>query len=207
MTVLRMLLWLCVLCAAFSVKTQKSADRWTVEPFSGKLPGRTVTVTSALWADGPLIREGQEGPLRPEAAFALTCLQAELPNGTLIVDRGLGYAAEMIMTDQESWGWLLENAWRFGLFVSQEMEERLCLRYVGPIHAAAMHALNMDLDKYRLLLRGEGQAALRRNGQTVGWILCMPAGKAVSFMLPEGATWEISGDDAGSVIIAVRSGC
>ncbi len=207
MTVPKMLLWLCLFSVAFSVKTQKEEDTWTVEPFSGTLSGRTVTVTSVLWADGPLTREAKEGPLRPEAAFALTCLQAELPDGTLTMDHGSGYAADMIMTDQEACGWLLENAWRFGLIVAQETEDRLCLRYVGPVHAAAMCALGMDLTEYLLFLRETGNMALQRNGRTVGWIFCVPAGKAVSFILPEGAVWEISGDKAGCVIIAVRSGC
>ncbi|MBR4539962.1 MAG: hypothetical protein IKO52_14130 [Clostridia bacterium] len=207
MTVPRMLLWLCLLSIAFSVKTQKGEDKWTVEPFFGTLSGQTVTVTSALWDDGPLTREGQTGPLRPEAAYALTCLQAELPKETLAVERGTGYAADVIISGQEAGGWVLENAWRFGLIVSQETEERLHLRYVGPIHAVAMHALQMDLTEYLLFLRKTGNAALLRNGRAVGWILRVPAGEAVSFILPEGAAWEISGDHDGCVIIAVRSGC
>lgn len=207
MTVPRILLWLCLLSIAFSVKTQKGEDTWTVEPFSGTLSGQTVTVTSALWADGPLTREGQEGPLRPEAAYALTCLQAELPDGTLAVDHGSGYTADMIILDQEAGGRLLENAWRFGLIVTQETGDRLCLRYVGPVHAATMRALQMDLTEYLLFLRKTGEAELRRNGRTVGWVFCVPAGEAVSFALPEGAAWEISGDSAGCVIVAVRSGC
>ena len=207
MAVARMLLWLCLFCAAFSAKMQKGTEGWTVEPFSGTLSGQTVTVTSALWADGPLTREAQEGPLRAEVAFALRCLQAELPEGTLAMDHGSGYAAEMVILDQEAGGWLLENAWRFGLISIHETEDRLSLRYVGPVHAAAMHALDVDLTEYLLFLRKTGEAVLLRNGRAVGWIIRVPAGKAVSFMLPEGAAWEISGDTAGYVIIAVGSGC
>lgn len=207
MTTPRMLLWLCLFSIVFSVKTQKGEDQWTVEPFSGTLSGQTVTVTSALWANGPLTGEAQEGPLRPEAAYALTCLQVELPKETLAVEDGSGYAADVIILDQEAGERLLESAWRFGLIVTQETEDRFCLRYVGPVHAAAMHALQMDLTEYLLFLRKTGNAALLRNGRTVGWIICVPAGEAVSFTLPEGAAWEISGDNAGCVIIAVRSGC
>ena len=145
--------------------------------------------------------------MRPEAAYALTCLQAELPKETLAVERGTGYAADVIISGQEAGGWVLENAWRFGLIVSQEREERLRLRYVGPIHAVAMHALQMDLTEYLLFLRKTGNAALLRNGRAVGWIIRVPAGEAVSFVLPEGAAWEISEDHDGCVIIAVGSGC
>ncbi len=210
MTVPRMLLWLCLFFAAFSVNTQKGEDKWTVEPFSETLSGKTVTVTSALWDDGPLTLEAQEGFLRPEAAFALRCLQAELPKGTLYVDHGSGYAADVIILDQKAGGKLLVSAWRFGLIMtleSEKVEERFCLRYVGPVHAAAMHALQMDLTEYLLFLRTTGNAALLRNGRTVGWIIRVPGGEAVSFTLPEGAAWEISGDNDGCVIIAVGSGC
>ncbi|MBR3743358.1 MAG: hypothetical protein IKN04_23360 [Clostridia bacterium] len=210
MIVRRMLLVFCLLCFAFSVRTGKTVDVWTVEPFSGSLSGKTITVTRRIWAVGTLTRDEPEGSLRSEIVFALRCLRMELPDDSVKVDGGSGYMAVMILSDQETVDWLLDNAWRFGLIVDKKPEgpgERIRLRYVGPVHAAAMHALDMDLEDYLLFLRRTGQTALNRNGRAVAWIIRVPEGEAVSFTLPEGAAWEISGDSAGGVIIAVRSGC
>ena len=187
----------------------ENPDGWTVERFSGDLSGQTVIVTRQLWEEGPLAREEPAGPLRPEMVFALRCVRAELPDRAMTLDRGEGYTANVIPLDRETGEWLLKNAWRFGLTATLETEEtreQLFLRYVGPVHAAVMRSLDMDLREYLLFLRRTGRAALNRNGRTAAWIFCVPAEEAVTFTLPEGAAWEISGDGAGGVIITVRSG-
>lgn len=200
---------LCLLLAFSGIPRGEKGDEWSVEPFSGPLSGKTVTVTRPMWADGALTQEGQEGPLRPETVFALRCLQAERPDLELTAECGSGYMASLAIPGQETGAWLRENVWRFGLIAireSEEMGKHLCLRYVGTAHAAAMHALGMDLEEYLLFLRKTGRAALLRNGRTAAWIFCLPEEAAITFALPEGAAWEISGDNAGCVIVAVRSG-
>ena len=203
------LFWMILLFLAFSAGSRgENADGWTVERFSGDLSGQTVTVTRKLWEDGALAREETAGPLRPEMVFALRCMRAELPDRALTVNFGAGNTAYVIPPDRETGEWLLENAWRFGLTATLETEEtreRLFLRYVGPVHAAAMRSLDMDLREYLLFLRQEGRAALYRNGRTAAWIFCVPAEEAVTFTLPEDAAWEISGDGDGSVIIVLRA--
>ena len=204
----RMLLGMCLFCFAFSVKTAKAADMWSVDRFSGSISGKTVTVTRKIWAEGALVPDGLGGPLRSETVFALQCLGRELPDDSVKADCGSGYTAGVICSDPETVEWLLENAWRFGLIVERKPEEpseRIRLRYVGPVHAAAMHALEMDLDAYLHFLRQTGQTALNRNGRAVAWIFCVPEQASVSFALPENAAWEISGDGAGRVIIVVSS--
>lgn len=185
----------------------RASDEWTVERYSGALSGKTVTVTQKLWMDGALTVEEREGPLRPEMAFALRCLQAELPKQAAM-EKGSGYTAALLLPDEKTGEWARENAWRFGLMVTEDAkEERVSLRYVGAVHAAAMRALGVGWTEYLLFLREMGQAELKRNGRAVAWVFCVPEQTAVSFVLPEGAAWEISGDGAGSVIITVRSGC
>ncbi len=196
-------LGLCLLLLLFPAKAE---NEWTVEPFSGALSGRTVTVTRRLWAQGPLTPEQGEGPMRPEMAFALYCIRAELPGKALTAAGVLAYSAVVNLPDQETGAWLLENAWRFGLIADEKTENSLRLRSVGPVHAAALHALHTDLEAYLLFLRQTGRAVLRRNGQAVAWIICVPEKEALSFTLPEGAAFSVSGDGAGSVIIVVRSG-
>ena len=210
MIVRRMVAGFCLFCFAFAVKMEKPMDAWTVEPFPGSLTGKTIIVTQKIWDEGTLTRSEPEGPLWPEIVFALRCLRNELPDVRAKVEYGSAYSAAVILPDQETKGRLLENAWRFGLIADgkpEETGERVLLRYVGPIHAAAMRALDMDLETYLLFLRRAGRAVLNRNGRAVAWIIRVPEGEAVSFTLPEGAAWEISGDSAGGVIIAVRSGC
>ena len=198
------LFWMFLPLLGLSGESRLAQDQWTVERFSGALSGTTVTVTQSLWGKGVFTEEGQEGPLRAETAFALRCMQEELKDRA--ADQGSGYTAVAVSKDRETGAWLKENAWRFGL-EAEEKEDRIYLRYVGAVHAAAMHALGMDRTEYLLFLRKAGQAVLKRNGRDVGWIFCVPAGASISFKVPEGAAWEISGDGGGRVIIAVRSGC
>ena len=202
-----MLLWMSLLLLGGLANTLE--DRWTVEPFSDSLPGKTVTVPRKIWMEGALTGEEQEGPMRPETVFALRCLQTALPGETLTLELEAEYAAAVTVPDQETGGWVAENAWQYGLIVEGETEEngqRLHLRYVGPVHAAAMRALGLNRTEYLIFLRRMGQAVLKRNGRAVAWIYRVSAGEAVSFALPEEAAWEISGDSADWVIIAVRSG-
>ncbi len=207
-----LLLWLLPpLLLGLSPKGQeKTEEIWSVERFSGTLCGQTVTVTRKLWEEGALAGDGQGASPRPEAVFALRCLRAERPKAVMAVEKRSGYAAAVTPPDRETGEWLMENAWRFGLTAAWETEgrgDRVCLRFVGLPHAAAMRALDVDLAGYLAFLRGAGRAVLRLNGRAVAWIFCVPAGEAVSFTLPEGAVWEISGDGAGNVIVAVRAGC
>ena len=197
----RMLLGLCLLFLLFPGQAE---NEWEVEPFSGSLSGRTVTVTRQLWAEGPLMPEKREGPLRPEMAFALYCMQTERPEVALAFEQIAAYAASML-PDQETGAWLRENAWRFGLTAEEKTDESLRLRYVGPVHAASMHVLQMDLAAYLHFLRQTECLVLKRNGQAVAWVFCVPERASVSFSLPEGAAFQVSGDGAGFVVIAI--GC
>lgn len=197
----RMLLGWCLLMLLFPAKAETG---WEAERFFGSLSGRTVTVTRQLWADGPLTPEQTAGPMRPETVFALRCMQAEILDRALIFEQTSAYSAA-ISSDAETGARLRANAWRFGLMIEDETEESLRLRYVGPVHAAAMHALQMDLEAYLLFLRQMGQIVLKRNGQPVAWVFCAAESEAVSFILPEGAAFSVSGDGAGFVVIAI--GC
>ena len=201
MMVRRILLGLCLLFLLFPAKAE---NEWEVGPFSGSLSGKTVTVTRNLWAEGQLMPGKKEDRLRPEMAFALYCVQAELPGCSLTFEQISAYMAAVSFPDQETGVWLRENAWRFGLITEEKMGN-LRFRYVGPVHAAVLHALQMDLEAYLFFLRQTGQAVLKRNGQAVAWIFCVPASEALSFTLPESAAFSVSGDGAGFVVIAI--GC
>jgi hypothetical protein len=191
----------------------EEGDVWTVKPFSNPLSGRTVTVTRRLWAEGPLTPGEPEGPMRPDTVFALYCLREEMRSRGMCLpetaDSVFAYAADFFLSETEAEQWLTENCWRFGFVMRDETDEngtRIHLRFVGPVHAAAMRALDVDLEAYLHFLRETGQAALLRNGQTAAWIICVPEQEALAFVLPEDGAWEISGDGAGWVNAAALSG-
>ena len=207
-----LLIVLLFLFGLFSAGGEKG-DRWTVEPFSGPLSGKAVTVTRQIWAEGTLTPDTSEGPLRAETLFALRCLREEMRERGMRMperpDRETACTAEFTLWETAAEQWLSENAWRFGFIVENEPGDgggSIRLRYAGPVHAAAMHALEMDLQAYLRFLRQAGQAALLRNGRAAAWIVCVPEQDALTFTLPEGAAWEISGDGAGWVIFTVLSG-
>ena len=185
---------------------QNDAAQWTAERFDGNLSGVTVTVTRRVWEQGPLTETGADGSPRPELIYALRCAEAA-HNGMARarILRAGGWTAEIEPPDGETAAWLHENAGQYGL-IPEENGPVIRLRYVGPVHAAAMRALGMEQTEYLRFLRRERQIMLRRKGRSAAWVFCVPEGEAVSFVLPEGAAWEISGDGAGFVIVAVRSG-
>ena len=109
----------------------------------------------------------------------------------------------------ETGKWLVEQMWRFG-FIQRYAPgggedgacERVHLRYVGDIHACAMHALNLRLEAYLLLLHREKALTIYRDGAPWACVLCVPEAQAVTFQTPENAVPEYSGDNAGYVIAA-----
>ncbi len=108
--------------------------------------------------------------------------------------------------------WMLENLWRYGLIqrYSPDGSERgscesIHLRYVGPVHAAAMRALHLNFEDYLFFLHQEKEITLTRNGAPYAYIRCLPEEDALSFSLPENAAWTVSGDNAGFVILAIAA--
>lgn len=110
----------------------------------------------------------------------------------------------------EAGKWLAENAWRYGFIrrYAREGEEGACegvhLRYVGNVHAAAMHALDLPLEEYLALLRREGSLTLTKDGVPEAYIYCAPCPEDWTFPVPEGASVSFSADNTGWAVAAVK---
>ena len=110
----------------------------------------------------------------------------------------------------ETGRWISENMWRYGFIqrYTRQEEEGVCenvhLRYVGRIHAAAMHALDVSLEKYWALLRETGGLTLEREGRRWAWVVCAPCSDDFTVSVPEGADCAVSMDNDGHAAAAVQ---
>lgn len=99
--------------------------------------------------------------------------------------------------------WLKDSLWRYGFIrrYAAEGEEGACenihLRYVGPLHAAAMHALGMTMEEYWALLRQEGALTVQKDGQDAAYLYSAPCGADGGCLLPTGSRAEFSADNTG----------
>ena len=112
----------------------------------------------------------------------------------------------------ETGRWLSQNAWRYGWICryapGQEAEgscEGVHLRYVGTVHAAAMHTLGLGLEDYLTLLRREGALTLYRNGEAYAYFYCAPTEEHWRLRLPAGAAAQFSLDNTGWAIAVIAA--
>lgn len=112
----------------------------------------------------------------------------------------------------ETGRWLHQNAWRYGWITryasGQEAEgscEGVHLRYVGTVHAAAMHTLNLGVEDYLALLRREEALTLYRNGEAYAYLYCAPVEGSWRLRLPAGAAAQFSLDNTGWAVAAVAA--
>lgn len=134
----------------------------------------------------------------------------------------LGYALDVALTGplavsqtdpllrNETGRWLSRNLWRYGWIYrygpgscAQGACEHIHLRFVGKIHAAAMHALGLEMEDYLALLRREQALTLTRNGQPWAYLYGFPCENDLVFPLEDGMTLEASADNTGWALVAV----
>ncbi|MBE5782148.1 MAG: D-alanyl-D-alanine carboxypeptidase family protein [Clostridiales bacterium] len=108
--------------------------------------------------------------------------------------------------------WLNENLWRFGWiyrFSPQEESNGSCegihLRYVGKVHAAAMHALGIGMEEYLALLREEKALTLLKSQAPYAYLYAIPCESSLSFPIPDGADYEASSDNMGYAIVSIAA--
>lgn len=140
--------------------------------------------------------------------------QSEHQTG-LAVDVRLTGALEMGYADplerNETGRWLSENMWRYGFIRRYTRDgeagncENIHLRFVGKIHAAAMHTLDISFEEYWALLKSTGGLTLERDGQRWAWVLCRPCDDAFTVSVPPGAECTASTDGSGCAVAAVLS--
>lgn len=110
----------------------------------------------------------------------------------------------------EAGKWLAENAWRFGFIrrYAGQNEEGACegihLRYVGTVHAAAIHALGASLEDYLALLRREGSLTLTKDDAPAAYLYCAPCAEDWLFPTPEGTSVSFSADNTGWAVAVVK---
>ena len=107
----------------------------------------------------------------------------------------------------ETGQWIDTHLWRYGFIqryaLGEETEggcENIHLRYVGPLHAAAMHTLNGTLEEYLALLRREGAVTLYQGEQPLACMFCLPCSGDCVFSLPANALYTFSADNTGWAI-------
>lgn len=116
------------------------------------------------------------------------------------------------LTRTETGLWLRDHLWRYGFirrFGPDDAEAGGCegihLRYVGPVHAAAMHTLGLTLEAYWALLRQEGALTLLRDGRPAAYLYCAPCAGDWLLTLPENASFQCSADNTGWAAAAVSA--
>ena len=126
------------------------------------------------------------------------------------------WAAEDPMARTEDGRWLLENGWRYGFLrryppdkndVTGVMDETLHWRYVGPVHAAALHVTGLCLEEYLALLHREGTLRLADGQGNSWWLLCVPMTEtAAAFPVPPGYAAAVSADNLGYAVCVLSPG-
>lgn len=124
----------------------------------------------------------------------------------------LSLGAEDPLTHNETGRWLADNLWRFGFiyrYAPGQDDEGGCegvhLRYIGPVHAAALHALGMGLEEYWALLRREGMLTLYREGKPYAYLYCAPCEGDWRIRLPKGTDYQVSADNTGWAVAAIAA--
>lgn len=126
---------------------------------------------------------------------------------TLTGPLSMGYADPLARSEEGRW--LRDNLWRYGFIrrYADGEEDGACegihLRYVGPLHAAALHALNTTLEEYLALLRREGALTLMKDSRPAAYLYCAPCQGDWHLPLPEGAEAQCSADNTGWAVAAI----
>lgn len=135
-----------------------------------------------------------------------------------------GYALDITLTGTLSLGnpdpilrnaagkWLDENMWRFGWIyrygpghANGGSCEGIHLRYVGQVHAAAMHALNLELEDYLAFLRQQERLTLKKEGRPYAYLYCVPNPDNWQIFLEPGTEYLVSADNTGWAIAAIAA--
>ncbi|MBR1606610.1 MAG: D-alanyl-D-alanine carboxypeptidase family protein [Clostridia bacterium] len=110
--------------------------------------------------------------------------------------------------------WLLTHGWEYGFIrryppqkaaLTGIANETLHWRFVGRLHARAMHAADWCLEEYLTALHTYGVLRLQTPEGASFWMLCQPLGESVSFSIPQGAEYEVSADNMGWAVCAYRA--
>lgn len=106
--------------------------------------------------------------------------------------------------------WLSGNLWRFGFirrFAPGQNDQGGCgglhIRYVGRPHAAAMRALQLNLEEYLSLLQGGQALLIDINGEET-LVYAVPDDGGTRFPAPKGARCAVSLDNLGFVILSAK---
>ena len=154
---------------------------------------------------------------------ALEKAQAAVPGGNES-EHQTGYALDLEMTGvlrlsqadplirNDTGMWLAENMWRYGWirrYGPDSQAEGACenvhLRYVGKVHAAAMHALSLDLEDYLTLLSLQGAMTVYRDNEPWAYLYALPCGGDLALPLPTDTEYQASLDNRGYAILAVAA--
>ncbi len=154
---------------------------------------------------------------------ALQSAQAAVP-GAGESEHRTGYAIDLTMTGalnlsqadpllrNDTGAWLAENMWQYGWVrrygPGSKAEggcENVHLRYVGKVHAAAMHALSLDLEEYLDFLHLQGAVTLCRDGEAWACLYALPCDDDLTVSLPAETEYQASLDNRGYAILAVAA--
>lgn len=191
---------------------------WPLEAGAELTRGALSPAQQDAWQKAAFQRFAAVYPLQT----ALARSQAAVPGGGES-EHQLGYALDIVLTGalavsrpdpllrNDTGRFLAENGWRYGWiyrFGPGSSAEGGCegihLRFVGKIHAAAMHALGMELEEYLALLRRKRALTLLRDGTPWAYLYCAPCDGDWQLCCPAGLSPDVSGDNTGWAVAAME---
>lgn len=190
---------------------------WPLETGAELTRGALSAAQQDAWQKAAFQRFAAVYPLEE----ALNRAQAAVPGGGES-EHQLGYALDFSLTGplavtqpdpllrNDTGRWLSENAWRYGWIYrygpgsrAEGACEGIHLRFVGKAHAAAMHALGMELEEYLALLRKERALTVSRDGQPWAYLFCAPCEGDWQIALLPGTSLDASADNTGWAVAAM----
>ena len=191
---------------------------WPLESGAMLTRGALSAAQQDAWQKAAFERFAAVYPLQE----ALSRAQAAVPGGGES-EHQLGYALDFSLTGplaasqpdpllrNDTGRWLSQNAWRYGWVYrygpgsrAEGACEGIHLRFVGKAHAAAMHALGMELEEYLALLRQERALTVSRDGAPWAYLYCAPCEGDWQLALPPGTSLDVSADNTGWAVAALE---
>lgn len=191
-------------------------------------PGLSVRITEGMRSPGEQAARQREAFASYQAAMpvaqALRQAVRDVPDSGKS-EHQLATTFDIRLTGTQDWSYadplahtedgrrLLAHAWEYG-FIRRYPPQKSALtgvenesghfRYVGRVHAAAMHAADWCLEEYLEALHAYGVLRLESPQGESAWILCAPLTEGAGVAVPEGMVCEASADNLGWAVYVLR---
>ncbi|GBF77984.1 D-alanyl-D-alanine carboxypeptidase [Paenibacillus sp. 598K] len=176
---------------------------------------RFTTMVGAAKLDGItnfLVTSGYRGKALQAELYATNGPEYAHPPGFSEHESGLALdigSKQGKMESAEEGRWLEQHAWRYGFILRYPPDktevtgvpyEPWHYRYVGLPHSAIMKQQGLVLEEYLAQLQEQGRAEIELDG-TRYEVSYHPVEDVTRLTIPEGASYTLSGDNVGGVIL------